>query len=158
MSTIKVFLQRRGILTNNPGGINYKQWTSMTPTAFHANQHCNCNCNWLNLLLQWANSGSHECFLVVLNKSTLKQSQSMHLTHMVMGLKKEKTLVCLGLMSCWKVHLRPSLRSWELWSWFSSRISLYFAPFIFPSILTSLPIPAAETSLTAWCCHHHASP
>ena len=26
----------------------------------------------------------------------------------------------------------------------SSRISLYFAPFIFPSILTSLPVPAAE--------------
>ena len=26
----------------------------------------------------------------------------------------------------------------------SSRISLYFVPFIFPSILTSLPVPAAE--------------
>ena len=26
----------------------------------------------------------------------------------------------------------------------SSRISLYFAPFIFPSILTSLPVPATE--------------
>ena len=31
-----------------------------------------------------------------------------------------------------------------LWSRFSSRISLYFAPFIFPLILTSLPVPAAE--------------
>ena len=31
-----------------------------------------------------------------------------------------------------------------LWSRFSLRISLYFAPFIFPSILTSLPVPAAE--------------
>ena len=33
---------------------------------------------------------------------------------------------------------------WGLRSRFSSRISLYFAPFIFPSILTSLHVPAAE--------------
>ena len=52
--------------------------------------------------------------------------------------------VCLGWLTCWKVNLRPSLRSWVFWSWFSSRISLYFAPLIYPSILTSLPIPAAE--------------
>lgn len=52
--------------------------------------------------------------------------------------------VCLGSLSCWKVNLHPSRRSWALWSRCSSRISLYFAPFIFPSILTSLPVPAAE--------------
>ena len=39
--------------------------------------------------------------------------------------------VCLGSLSCWKVNLRPSLRSWVLWSRFSSRISWYIAPFIF---------------------------
>ena len=50
----------------------------------------------------------------------------------------------LGSLSCWKVNLRSSLRFWSLWSRFSSRISLYFAPFIFPSILTSLSVPAAE--------------
>ncbi len=33
--------------------------------------------------------------------------------------------VCLGSLSCWKVNLRPSLRSWALWRRFSSRISLY---------------------------------
>ncbi len=32
--------------------------------------------------------------------------------------------VCLGSLSCWKVNLRPSLRSWALWRRFSSRISL----------------------------------
>uniref|UniRef100_A0A8C8G3M0 Dopamine beta-hydroxylase n=1 Tax=Oncorhynchus tshawytscha TaxID=74940 RepID=A0A8C8G3M0_ONCTS len=37
----------------------------------------------------------------------------------------------------------PSHQS-EVLSRFSSRISLYFAPSIFPSILTSLPIPATE--------------
>ena len=37
--------------------------------------------------------------------------------------------VCLG--SCWKVNLRHSLRSWALL-------------FIFPSILSSLPVPATE--------------
>ena len=49
--------------------------------------------------------------------------------------------VCLGSLCCLKVNLRPSLRSWALWSRLSLRISLYFDPFIFPSILTSLPVP-----------------
>ncbi len=52
--------------------------------------------------------------------------------------------VCLGSLSCWKVNLRPTLRSWALWRRFSSRISLYLAAFIFPSIATSRPVPAAE--------------
>ncbi len=52
--------------------------------------------------------------------------------------------VCLGSLSCWKVNLRPSLRSWVLWRRFSSRISLYLAAFIFPFIATSRPVPAAE--------------
>ncbi len=52
--------------------------------------------------------------------------------------------VCLGSLSCRKVNLRPSLRSWALWNRFSLMISLYFAPFSFPSTLTSLPVPAAE--------------
>ncbi len=52
--------------------------------------------------------------------------------------------VCLGSLSCWKVNLRPSLRSWALWRRFSSRISLYLAAFIFPSIATGRPVPAAE--------------
>ena len=52
--------------------------------------------------------------------------------------------MCLGSLFCWKVNFYPNLRSWVLWSRFSSRISLYFAPFIFPSILISLPVPAAE--------------
>jgi hypothetical protein len=52
--------------------------------------------------------------------------------------------VCLGSLSCWKVNLHPSLRSWVLWSRFSSRISLYFSLLIFPLILTSLPVHIAE--------------
>ena len=52
--------------------------------------------------------------------------------------------VFLGSLSCWKVNLHPSLRSWVLWSSFSSRISLYLDLFVFPSILTCLPVPAAE--------------
>ncbi len=47
--------------------------------------------------------------------------------------------VCLGSLSCWKVNLRPGLRSWVLWTRFSLRISLYFALFSFPSVLTSPP-------------------
>ena len=50
--------------------------------------------------------------------------------------------VCLWSLSCWKENL--CMMSWSLWSRFSSRISLYFALFIFSSILTSLPVPAAE--------------
>ncbi len=70
--------------------------------------------------------------------------------------------VCLGSLSCWKVNLRPSLRSWALWRRFSSRISLYLATFIFPSTATSRPCPcswktppqhdAATTMLHCWDC------
>lgn len=38
----------------------------------------------------------------------------------------------------------------------SSRMFLYIAAFIIPSILTSLPVPAAGNMPTPWCCHHHA--
>jgi hypothetical protein len=65
-------------------------------------------------------------------------------------------VVCLGSLSCWKVNLNPSLRSWGLWSRFSSRISLYFSPFIFTSNLTSLSVPAAEKRCYRWC-YHRAS-
>lgn len=58
--------------------------------------------------------------------------------------------VCLGLLSWWKINLRSSLRSWAPWNRFSLRISLYFAPFSFPSTLISLAVPAVEHP-TAWC-------
>ena len=52
---------------------------------------------------------------------------------------------CIVLaVSCWKVNVHPSLRSWAFWSRFSSRISLYFALFIFASILINHPVPVAE--------------
>ena len=35
--------------------------------------------------------------------------------------------VCLVSLSCWKVNLHPSLRSWTLWSRFSSRFSVLFS-------------------------------
>ncbi len=69
--------------------------------------------------------------------------------------------VCLGSLSCWKVNLRPSLRSWALWRRFSSRTSLYLAAFIFPSIapvVLSLQLKkppqhdAATTMLHCWDC------
>ena len=57
-------------------------------------------------------------------------------------------LHCLGCVLKVVVLLEgePSPQS-EVLSRFSSRI--YFAPFIFPSILTSLPVPAAEKHPTA---------
>ncbi len=65
--------------------------------------------------------------------------------------------VCLGSLSCWKVNLRPSPRSRALWRRFSSRISLYLAEFIFPSIATSRPVPAAEKHPHSMMLPHHAS-
>ena len=57
-----------------------------------------------------------------------------------------KPLLC-GLDCVLRVKVllegEPSPQS-EVLSGFSSRISLYFAPFIFPSILTSFLVPAAE--------------
>ncbi len=52
--------------------------------------------------------------------------------------------VCLGSLSCWKVNLRPSLKSFADSNRFSSRIALYLAPSIFPSTVTSFPVPAEE--------------
>ena len=44
-----------------------------------------------------------------------------------------------GELSCWNVNLRPSLISGALWKMFPLRIAS-----IFPSILTSLPVPVTE--------------
>ena len=55
--------------------------------------------------------------------------------------------MCLGALSCWKVNLHPSLRSWALWWRFSSRISLYIDPFIFLSILTSVTVSQSATTM-----------
>ena len=52
--------------------------------------------------------------------------------------------VCLESLSCWDVNLCRIQRSFAFWSRFFSRISLYLAPFIGPSILTNLPVPATE--------------
>ena len=46
--------------------------------------------------------------------------------------------VCLGSLSCWKVKRRPTLSAVE------QVFIKDFALFIFPSILTSLPVPATE--------------
>ncbi len=66
--------------------------------------------------------------------------------------------VCLGSLSCWKVNLRPSLRSWALWRRFSSRISLYLAAIhLFPRLQPVVLSLQLKNTPTAWCCHHHAS-
>ena len=52
--------------------------------------------------------------------------------------------VCLGTDLCGTVNRQPSWRSWALWSRFSSRMSLYNARFIFPTIKTRPPLPADE--------------
>lgn len=59
-------------------------------------------------------------------------------------------------------HLGHSdLRSWVLWSKFSSRVLLYFDLYNFPSILTSIQawqISASQKHPKVWCCHHQVSP
>ncbi len=77
-------------------------------------------------------------------KSGLWLGHSRTVTELLWSHSFVNLAVCLGSLSCWKVNLRPSLRSWALWRRFSSRISLYLAAFIFPSIATSRPVPAAE--------------
>ncbi len=64
--------------------------------------------------------------------------------------------VCLGSLSCWKVNLRPSLRSWAHWRRFSSRISLYLAA-SFPRLQPVVLSLQLKNTPTACCCHHHAS-
>ena len=58
--------------------------------------------------------------------------------------------MCLGSLSYWKVNLRPSLRSWVLWTMFSFRISLYFTPssfFFNPDRSPSPPKHDAATTM-----------
>ena len=52
--------------------------------------------------------------------------------------------VCFGSLSCWKVHPRLILSILVDGSRFISRISLYMAPFIVPSMIWSLPVPWEE--------------
>lgn len=52
--------------------------------------------------------------------------------------------VCLGSLSCWNIHPWFIFSILADGSKFLSRISLYFSPFIFPSLIWSLPVPHAE--------------
>ena len=52
--------------------------------------------------------------------------------------------VCLWLLSCWKMNLPTVLGSESSGAGFHQRSLFYYAPFIFASILTSLPVSAAE--------------
>ena len=70
-------------------------------------------------------------------------------------LKDIQRLVPKPLLRCPGCVLRvvvllegPSLRFWVFWSRFLSRISLYFSPFIFASILTSFPSIIQHNSAT----------
>ena len=58
--------------------------------------------------------------------------------------KATSALSWLCALSCWKVNLWPSLRSWALWTRFSLRIFLHFGLFNFSSTLTNPPVSATE--------------
>ena len=77
-------------------------------------------------------------------KSGLWLGHSRRFTFLFWSHSSVVLAVCLGSLSCWNINLRHSLRSFSLWSRFSSRICLYLAPFIVPSILRSLPVLATE--------------
>ena len=55
--------------------------------------------------------------------------------------------LCFRSLSCWNVNLLTRFRFMANWSRFSSRIIIYFVPYIVPSLLTSLPVPADEKQL-----------
>ena len=57
--------------------------------------------------------------------------------------------VCLGSLSCWKVDLLPSLKSFAASNRISSRIALYLAPSVFPST-DQLPCPFPENVQGVW--------
>ena len=77
-------------------------------------------------------------------KSALLLGHSRTYTFLFWSHSSVALAVCLESWSCWNINLHCSLRSFVLWRRFSSRICLYLAPFIVPSILPSLPVPAAE--------------
>ncbi len=69
--------------------------------------------------------------------------------------------VCLGLLSCWKVNLLPSLRFWIIIIIINAisintlMLSQYFGALSFSSTLMSPSVLAAENSPTAWGCYQH---
>ena len=56
-------------------------------------------------------------------KSGLWIGHSTTFTELSQSLSCSDLAVCLGSLSCWKVNLRPSLRSWVFWTRLSLRIS-----------------------------------
>ena len=82
-------------------------------------------------------------------KSVLWLGHSRTFTELSLSHSCVVLAVCLGSLSCWKVNHRLSLGSWALWTKFSLRISLCFAPSSFPSTLTLPLVPATEKHPTA---------
>ena len=80
--------------------------------------------------------------IVVLQQLERHRLSTHDLNHSIVALA-----VFLGSLSYWKVNLRPSLKSFAVSNRFSFKVSLYLAPTILPSTLTSFPVPAEEKHL-----------
>ncbi len=65
--------------------------------------------------------------------------------------------VCLGSLSCWKVNLRPSLRSEHSGEGFRPGYPCTWPHSSFPRLQPVVLSLQLKNTPTAWCCHHHAS-
>ena len=128
---------KKGEQTHDQCAGNFTAFISIavcSPPPLTAPPLCPGHFDTHHLSQDWTGDLSITVGIVVREQLQGHSLETPNLNHSIVALA-----VCLGSLSCWKV-----ISSLLQTNRFSSKIVLYLAPSIFPSTLTSFPVPAEE--------------